>query len=139
MTYDLVKELTKSDYSQSHLPLKPRRKPKFLIDSSQKVQSFDLITPFTNLNLENGNNNNNDKYYDENNLNELDSLNTNSLMENDSSDRLNRLKVKKPTQRSCSKQASLDSKIEHIFEEADENSLNESTGLNGDLNEINEN
>lgn len=126
LSYDIAKELTNRDYSQSHLPLTPRRKPRFLTNSTPKGLSLDQLTPYS--------------IYDYNNLN-------NQLQNGDSHDS-NEVKTeeqnhnsnmkKNPLKFTC-KQASLDSKIEHIFEEAEEVDASitngETTGLASPENE----
>jgi len=41
---ELAKELTDRDFMQSHLPLTPRRKPKYLTDTSHKNLSFEQLS-----------------------------------------------------------------------------------------------
>lgn len=120
LTYDIIKDLTKKDYSISHLPLKPRRKPKYLIKSNHRGLSFDqncskscgsdLIVP-RKIRV--------DSCGEQQNVFDLslDELTLNG-------DRENITNGKK-----YFKQASLDSKIEHIFDEADEAEFN---GCNGE-------
>lgn len=109
MTYEIVKELTNRDYSNSHLPLTPRRKPKLNNNPYQKGISFDQL-PLINFQKEcNG------KIFlvpniqkiKEDDFTNTDEKNNNSL-------------GKKINSRGPSKQSSLDSKIEHIFEEVEE-------------------
>lgn len=41
---ELAKELKSRDFMQAYLPLTPRRKPKYLTDTSHKKFSFDQVT-----------------------------------------------------------------------------------------------
>lgn len=108
MTYEIVKELTNRDYSNSHLPLTPRRKPKLNNNPYQKGISFDQL-PLTNMLKEcNG------KILIVPNI---------KIKEDDlinSGEKNNNSLGKKINSKGPSKQSSLDSKIEHIFEEVEE-------------------
>jgi hypothetical protein len=129
LTYDIAKELTNRGYTQSHLPLIPRRKPKFLISPTQKGFSFDQLTSYLspsfianelfsrNKNKKEANkasvNSNSDDNYQSN---ELGLNGEYSPYGNEPSFGLK----KNSSNIRLVKQTSLDSKIENIFNEADE-------------------
>lgn len=140
---DRVKELKSRDYLQSPLPLTPRRKQKFTASPLQKrlslehfnnqnnIKNYISIDQFENISDLDSLNNNVGKE-DENVEN--DECDPNKLLpvytsRNDankeanaaesSSNSYNNLNGKKSTQRYI-KQASLDSKIQYIFEETEE-------------------
>lgn len=109
MTNEIVKELTNRDYSNSHLPLTPRRKPKLNITPYQKGISFDQL-PLANFQDKECNG----KIFLVPNLDcKGENLSISELKSNN-------LNGKKSNSKGPSKQSSLDSKIEHIFEEVEE-------------------
>jgi hypothetical protein len=141
-TLESAKKLTNYDYSQTHLPLTPRRKPRFLNDVSQKMFSLDEFSQslpnqnrnknfLTVLNLDgqeneetsNGTDSSKSETSSEPNnsgnyqatlthpTNGNNALSPNSTVNSNP----NGFNSKKTMPR---KQTSLDSKIEHIFEEA---------------------
>ncbi len=157
LTVESARQLTNVDYSQTHLPLTPRRKPRFLTNLGQKMFSLDEFsqtypnsnrkTNFlalnninggkengsstdsddaspnneTNNNGNNSNNNNNGQQIENISINPNTNSNTNGVRKNSK----------------FNKQTSLDSKIEHIFEEAvnTNNIVNNTNNIdNTDLN-----
>ena len=115
MTYEIAKELTNRDYSRAHLPLTPRRKPKLNNNNYQKGLSFDQLALFSNLPVQQKNGNlpvlivpNLD------NKNEQNGYKPVQIIQDQNNNKKNM------SQKFYNKQASLDSKIEHIFEEAEE-------------------
>lgn len=139
--YDILKELTKRDYARAHLPLKPRRKPKFFTDSSQKFLSFDQSSNSFANNPDENKTSTRKKVQNGNvefpllDDDDLENLNLDNLTLNGAGDE-HMLSMSYPMpnlngRRNYVKQSSLDSKIEHIFEEAHEAELN---AINEDSN-----
>lgn len=120
-THDIVRELTNRDYLTSHLPLTPRKKPKLSTNGYQKGLSLDQLTPFTNFNFSSIKDKEDTSDFIEaedlnNKLNYLSIEEKNSSKPADTSTPNGRRNF----QKFVNKQASLDSKIEHIFEEVEE-------------------
>ena len=138
IAHDIAKELTSRNYFLAHLPLTPRRKPKFLNSNGYKGLSFDFSTylspkmfikqllsdPSDNQKIEI------QKESDQIDLNSNDSeinlvirKKVKNALENELNDDLkegaNDIK-KKDMSRFLVKRSSLDSKIEYIFEEVDD-------------------
>jgi len=147
---ELAKELKDRDFMQSHLPLTPRRKPKYLTDTSHKNISFeqlssqqillsrqfsskgkvskiDKLLKIKLLNLASADpetkeecekesiTTTEDNSINEEKTNRITSLRSLSKMINNQSFDMGRL-----TKKFMFPQASLDSKIEYIFENADD-------------------
>ncbi len=149
IVYDLVKELSTRDYSQSHLPLIPRRKPKFSNNPNIKGVSFDQL----NLNSLNGGNRvDNGNYGEAKNMSNSEfCLNKSSGTGTDqkSNEEAGRFvssngmflsvnghglgSSKKNIATTLSKQSSLDSKIEHICEEVEEAEIQANNNNNADI------
>ncbi len=143
IVYDLVKELSTRDYSQSHLPLIPRRKPKFLNNPNLKGVSFDQL----NLNSLNRNSRVNE---DDDDQNEGKSISDSEFCLNKSSNRKGNEErtgnsmflyvngyglgsSKKNSTPTLSKQTSLDSKIEYICEEVEEAEIQANSNNNNNV------
>lgn len=129
ITYDIVRELTNRDYSRSHLPLTPRRKPKLNANEYQKGLSLDQLTPFSSqilAALENFNNKDEQTNLEQQKIDKKSIISVNGNSNNKNVNRSkqnseeNDLVVIKKSSKFTVKQASLDSKIEHIFEEVEE-------------------
>jgi hypothetical protein len=138
IVYDLVKELTTRDYSQSHLPLIPRRKPKFFLNNAaQKGLSFDQLSLSTPSDFYSSSNNNIDTHM----FMKKCSITENGEQEQEENETTNtKLAVnnfikKQMPMKMVNKQTSLDSKIEYICEEVElENQQNNQQQLNGENN-----
>ena len=142
---DLVKELDSRDYMQSHLPLKPRRRLKCLNNATHKGLSFEHLNSSQFMSSSSDNLKNKDKLLrvkfidleeDPNELNNNNNNNNNNSNNNEALlsksdvapngvfmslfDNYESVVEKKPTKYMCN-QASLDSKIDYLFENADSN------------------
>ena len=131
--YDLVRELSTRDYSQSHLPLIPRRKPKFLTAATQKGLSFDQLNLSKKHSLDatyiSG------YYNSEFSQGAISSNENDDVGENSKSSKTLFVLNLQNGKKSLSKQTSLDSKIEYICEEVEEAEINNSNNNNNNNNE----
>jgi hypothetical protein len=143
IVYDLVKELSTRDYSQSHLPLIPRRKPKFALNPNLKGLSFDQLN-LSSMNVCRSDENDKNKSNSEFDLNKSSGCDARNLSMPTTSDGNSNMFLtvngvgsgKKSLTPGLSKQTSLDSKIEYICEEVEEAEIqasNNNGNPNGDI------